>query len=48
MRKYPDKKIGPKKLQSIYKKHKIRKKKIKNTKILMIYKDAKSDFKLMK
>ena len=34
MKRFPDKKLAPKKLQSVYKKHKIRKKKIKNTKIL--------------
>ena len=34
MRRFPDKMLAPKKLQSVYKKHKIRKKKIRNTKIL--------------
>ena len=34
VKKFPDKKLAPKKLQSVYKEHKIRKKKIKNTKLL--------------
>ena len=34
MKKFPDKKLAPKKLQIIYRKYKIRKKRIKNTKIL--------------
>ena len=34
MRKFPDKKLAPKKLQMLYRKYKIRKKRIKNTKIL--------------
>ena len=33
-RQFPDKKLSPKKLQSVYKKYKIRKKKIRHTKIL--------------
>jgi len=34
MKRFPDKKLAPKKLQSVYKKNKIRKKKIKNTKLI--------------
>ena len=34
MRMFPGKKLAPKKLQSVYKKHKIRKKKLRRTKVL--------------